>query len=46
MGLAPPESEDEVVPSVTPETFGEHADSGYERGVGREERDDPLPQAP
>ena len=46
MGLAPPESEDEVVPSVTPETFGEEVDQDYERGTDRENRDDPLPEAP
>ena len=46
MGMAIPESQDEVAPSVTPETFGEHVDGEYERGVGREDRDDPLPEAP
>ena len=47
MGLAPPESPTEERPSVTPETFGEHPSAGYERdAVNREERDDPLPEAP
>ncbi len=42
MGLATPESPLEEGPSVTPETFGEH-----ETGpVDRENRDDPLPEAP
>lgn len=47
MGMAPPESPDEMIPSVTPETFGEHTQPGFEPGpVDREERDDPLPQVP
>jgi hypothetical protein len=47
MGLAPPESDDEVIPSVTRETFGEKGDFGNETPpVDREGRDDPLPQAP
>ena len=47
MGLAPPESPAEQRPSVTPETFGERTSAGYEHDpVDREDRDDPLPQAP
>lgn len=47
IGMAVPESPAEEGPSVTPETFGEHANVEYERGpVDRENRDDPLPQAP
>ena len=47
MGLAPPESPAEERPSVTPETFGERTDAGYERPpVDREERDDPMPEVP
>lgn len=47
MGLAPPESEDEVIPSVTPETFGEHGTFGSETPpIDRKDRDDPLPGAP
>ena len=47
MGLAPQESDAERVPSVTPETFGEH-NSDQREGVpvDRENRDDPLPEAP
>jgi hypothetical protein len=39
-------SPDETRPSVTPETFGERTDPRYEGPVDREQRDDPLPQAP
>ena len=47
IGMAVPESPEEERPSVTPATFGERTDPGYERGpVNREERDDPLPEAP
>ena len=47
MGIAVPESPVEQRPSVTPETFGEHTSAGYEsEPVNREDRDDPLPQAP
>lgn len=47
MGLAVPESAPEQRPSVTPETFGEHANVEYETGpVDRESRDDPGPQLP
>jgi hypothetical protein len=47
MGIAQPESSDEIIPSVTPETFGEHGEFGRETPpVDRENRDDPLPGAP
>jgi len=46
MGLALPESPVEERPSVTPATFGEDTEPGYERPVNREDRDDPLPEAP
>jgi hypothetical protein len=47
MGIAIPESDDEFIPSVTPETFGEHGEFGNETPpVDRENRDDPLPGAP
>ena len=47
MGIAVPESPLEERPSVTPETFGERTSAGYEIDpVNREDRDDPLPQAP
>ncbi len=46
MGLAVPESEEEEFPSVTPATFGERTEYGYEPPIEREERDDPLPEAP
>lgn len=47
IGLALPESEAEVRPSVTSETFGERADPGFDDDpVDRERRDDPLPEAP
>jgi hypothetical protein len=46
MGLAPPESPEQVRPSVTPEAFGERTDAGYEPPVTREGRDDPMPEAP
>jgi hypothetical protein len=46
MDMALPMSPGETRPSVTPETFGEHAESGYEGPVDREQRDDPLPEAP
>ena len=47
MGIAVPESAVEQRPSVTPETFGERTSAGYENdAVNREDRDDPLPQAP
>lgn len=46
LGMAVPESPAEEGPSVTPETFGERTDAGYEGPVDRENRDDPLPQAP
>lgn len=46
MGMATPESEVEKRPSTTPETFGVHENAEYETGPDREERDDPLPQAP
>ena len=47
MGLAPVESEDELIPSVTPETFGVKDTARLEEApVSREDRDDPLPQAP
>jgi hypothetical protein len=46
MGMALPESEDETIPSVTPETFGERGEFGSEAPpVDREKRDDPLPGA-
>ena len=47
MGLAPPESPAERLPSVTPATFGEETSGDDDRGpVDREERDDPMPQVP
>jgi hypothetical protein len=47
LGMAVPESPAESRPSVTPATFGERTEPGYERRpVDREERDDPLPEAP
>jgi hypothetical protein len=46
MGLAVPESEEETRPSVTPSTFGEKTEPGYEGPVDRENRDDPMPEAP
>jgi hypothetical protein len=46
MGMAVPESPAEARPSVTPQTFGETTQPGYEGPVDRENRDDPLPQAP
>ncbi len=46
MGLAVPESEEEARPSVTPSTFGEKTEPGYEGPVDRENRDDPMPEAP
>jgi hypothetical protein len=47
MGLAVPESEVERRPSVTSATFGGRAAPGSDNDpVRREERDDPLPQAP
>ena len=46
MDMAIPMSPAEKRPSVTPETFGEQADPRYEGPVDREQRDDPLPQAP
>lgn len=47
MGLAPQESDAERVPSVTPETFGEHRDDRDDDvAMDRESRDDPLPEAP
>lgn len=46
LGMAVPESPAEERPSVTPETFGENADPAYEGPVDRENRDDPLPEAP
>ena len=46
LGMAVPESPEEARPSVTPATFGERTEPGYERNpVDREERDDPLPGA-
>lgn len=45
-GLAVPESEEEARPSVTPQSFGEQAEAGYEGPVDRENHDDPLPEAP
>jgi hypothetical protein len=42
-----PQYESDRKPSVTPETFGEHPNVEYETGpVDRENRDDPLPEAP
>jgi hypothetical protein len=46
MGMAMPLSPEERRPSVTPATFGERTDPRYEGPVDREERDDPLPEAP
>lgn len=47
MGMAVPESPEERRPSVTPATFGERTDMNYERPpVTREDRDDPMPEAP
>lgn len=47
MGMAPVESEDELIPSVTPATFGETDQAGGgSPPVDRENRDDPLPEAP
>jgi hypothetical protein len=46
MGMAVPESPEEARPSVTPQTFGERTDHGYEGPVDRENRDGPLPEAP
>lgn len=47
MGLAPVESDDQRVPSVTPETFGEHDPRNEGTPpVDRENRDDPLPDSP
>lgn len=43
MGIAPPESRDETDPSVTAETFGER---GGTSPTSREDRDDPMPEAP
>ena len=37
MGLAIPESEAERRPSVTPATFGERVDAGYEPDVARDD---------
>lgn len=45
MGIAPAESEDEVLPSVTPKTFGEQGGGTVDGAVDRETRDDPLPGA-
>ena len=46
MGIAPPESDDEVRPSVTPETFGVNEDVEMPtEPMRREDRDDPLPGA-
>lgn len=43
MGVAPQESLDQIVPSVTPATFGEHNQVERETGpVERAEREDPL----
>ncbi len=44
MGLASPESPAERLPSVTPATFGEETEPGYERQPV--DRDDPMPQVP
>lgn len=46
MGLGVPESPAEARPSVTPATFGEHTNVEFEQGAEREDRDDPMPQAP
>ena len=47
MGMAVPESPAERLPSVTPETFGDHTNAATQDGaVRREDRDDPLPEAP
>lgn len=47
MGLAPQESDEERIPSVTAETFGVHENVELETGpVDREDRDDPLPEVP
>lgn len=46
MGMAVPESPEERVPSVTPATFGDRAEPGYEPPVDRLDREDPLPEAP
>ena len=46
-GLAPQESLDQLIPSVTPATFGEHSSTADGTPpVDREERDDPLPNVP
>lgn len=45
MGVAPVESDDELLPSVTPETFGERGGGAVDGAVDREERDDPMPSA-
>lgn len=47
LGMAPQESPDEIVPSVTPATFGEHSSAAEETPpADREDRDDPLPNVP
>ena len=46
MGKAVPESPEEARPSVTPATFGERTEPGYEGPVERENRDDPMPEMP
>jgi hypothetical protein len=46
MGMAVPESPAEARPSVTPQTFGEQTKPGFEGPVDRENRDDPMPEAP
>lgn len=46
LGMAVPESPEEARPSVTPATFGERTEPGFEGPVDRENRDDPMPEAP
>jgi hypothetical protein len=46
MDNAIPMSPEETRPSITPATFGERTDPRYEGPVDREQRDDPLPEAP
>ncbi len=46
MGLARPEAETEATPSTTSETFGVHENVEYETGPDRQDRDDPMPEAP
>lgn len=46
MGLGPAESDDERIPSVTSETFGVRKTARTDDPVRRQDRDDPLPEAP